>query len=143
MALSKILILYYRSNTNNSPDGNLYWQPGQYIPCGSSSMAPLPLGSGIGNNVSPREPSLLHVVQQLQSSFDMHLGKVNNSLDSMATRFDTIEENHESLKNEVKALRTTFSTPTSSGSESGGRKRNRLTPIALQVNDYYYSKSEH
>lgn len=57
---------------------------------------------------------------------------MNDSLNAIATRFNTIEEKQNSLENEMKTLRPTFSTPTS-GSESGGQKRNRLTPIALQV----------
>ena len=89
------------------------------------------------SDVPTRDPplqTLVDVLQQLQSSLGGQLGKVNSTLSGIATRLDKLEEKQGYLENQLNAM-PIQSTPTSGNSESGscGAKRNRLTPVTLQV----------
>ena len=126
----------------NDDDDDTCWQPGQYIPQVQPARShtprrqpttidpltsPIPGISAAGSGV---QLPVVHILQQLQFSVDSQLTKVNDTLSNIVTRLEAVEEKQCHLETELKTLSTTSqSTPVSS--QPG--KRNRLTPVALQV----------
>ena len=78
-------------------------------------------------------PSLFGVLQTLQTSIDRQLSKVNDSVNGIYVRLEKIEEKQSHFENDLKSISTTTTPSTGSCSETGGTKRKRLTPTALQV----------
>ena len=67
-------------------------------------------------------------IQALQESVNRQFDKVRSTLDNINGRMSALEEKQKSLSEEVRSS-PKIVTP----STSGGKKRNRATPTALQV----------
>ena len=105
-------------------DSDVYWQPGQNLPGGSSTS----LGVSNCAGSDAESSSLVDVLQTLQSSIDGQFTQINLTLGQISTRLDALEGRQQSIDETIKDSQ---SSPPSSCSESGGRNRKHRVPIAL------------
>ena len=111
-------------------DSDVYWQPGQNLPGGSSTS----LGVRNCAGSDAESSSLVDVLQTLQSSIDGQFTQINLTLGQISTRLDALEGRQQSIDETIKDSQ---SFPPYSCSESGGRNRKHRVPIALQVCDCF------
>ena len=79
--------------------------------------------------------TLTSLLQSFQESMDSKIGTVCTKIDGISDRLDALETRQKTLEEDVR------SSASSSTSFSPGTalKRNRVTPVALQVSAYYIS----
>ena len=100
----------------------MYWRPGQrihdHVPETPSHTTPADAGL--------ESTSVIDILQTMQSSIDGQFTEINSTLSAISTRLDALEQKQVSFESH-----NAVTTPQSSSSESG--KRKRRTPVALQV----------
>ena len=101
--------------------------PGQTIP--THRRPPPPPVSPDSDPFQSQQPSVIDMLQLFQSSVDKQLNTVCDKLETINSRMTVLETRQKSLEDEV---RSSTSSSTNSTPQSG-RRRKRLTPVALQV----------
>lgn len=76
---------------------------------------------------------MVEVIQTLQSSIDGQFTRINSTLGEISERLSVLESKQQSIEEKIETGYSSInSTPQSSCSESG-TKRRRRTPVSLQV----------
>ena len=75
---------------------------------------------------------MVDVLQTLQSSIDGQFTKISSTLTNISERLLALESKQSSIEEKIAMGCSSPSTPQSSCSESG-RRRKRRTPVSLQV----------